>query len=423
MRLSTRSATAAALAVSFASIVAFGVPAAAHAPRDARAGGPRMDLEVQVTPPLAAGVTPGGRDAVVAVDAFGNRFAMARKEVATGVVAPDPRARAMARTGAWHWWSQDEGLTWENLDLLPRGAETALPELQDRAVTTDGARTYLAEVGAVGAVVTPVVATKRGRLTAQTPGVVPLLTTAAARPSLAAHGGKAVFLVVDGRASGTAQLHASSDGGATWTAGAVQLEGTSCELAADPRAGSRTVVAACLKGGQVLLHTSTDDGRTFTSRPLGAADARGGDDGAPSVDIARDGVPTVLSGLLLRRVLPRGTTTQDLRSEAGAYRATTVAVSDRGRVGVAAYRLVPGGAGWNVVVTVLTPGTAPVWSDFAFHDPAGRTAAAGPPSDRLSADMDPLGRVHVVWTATRVHSAELDSPLLRNVWSVRSTTS
>jgi len=72
---------------------------------------------------------------------------------------------------------------------------------------------------------------------------------------------------------------------------------------------------------------------------------------------------------------------------------------------------------------VLTPGKAPVWADFAFHDPAGRSATAGPPSDRLSADMDPLGRVHVVWTATRVHSAELDRPLLRNVWSVRSTTS
>ena len=418
MRLSTRSATAAALAA----VVALCVPAAAHAPRDARPGGPRMDLEVVVTPALTGSVSPGGRDAVVAVDAFGNRFAMARKEVATGVVAPDPRARTMARAGAWHWFSGDEGATWENLDLLPRGAEIALPEQQDRAVVSDGARSYLGEVGPTGAVVTPVLATKRGRFTAQTPGVVPVLTTQMARPSLAAHGGKAVFLATGGRGGGS-QLHASYDAGATWTTAPVVLDGTDCELAADPRRGSRTVLAACLQAGKVLLHTSTDDGRTFTTRSLGAADARGGDAGAPTADIATDGVPTVLSGLLLRRVLPRGTTTQDLRSEKGDYRATTLTVSDRGRVGVAAYRLLPGGTGWNVVVTVLTPGKAPVWADFAFHDPAGRSATAGPPSDRLSADMDQLGRVHVVWTATRVHSAELDRPLLRNVWSVRSTTS
>lgn len=381
-----------------------------------------MDLEVLVTPPLAASATPGGRDAVVSVDAFGNRFAMARKEVATSVVAPDPRARTLARAGAWHWASDDEGATWDNLDLLPRGAEVALPEQSDRALVSDGARTYFAEVGRAGAVVTPVLATKRGRFTAQVPGVVPLLTSAPARPALAAHGGSSVFLVVGGRLGGASQLHASYDGGASWSAAPVSLTGTACDAAADPRTGSRALAVACLDGGRVVLHTSTDDARTFRTQVLGAADTRGGDAGLPSLDIAADGLPTVLSGLLLRRVLPRGVTTQDLRSEPGQYRTTTVTVSDRSRVGVAAYRLLPGASGWNVVVTVFSPGRAPVWADFAFHDPAGRTAASGPPSDRLSADMDPLGRLHVLWTATRLHSAELDAPLLRNVWSVRSTT-
>lgn len=381
-----------------------------------------MDLEVLVTPTLAGSVTPGGRDAVVSVDSFGNRFAMARKEVVTAVVAPDPRARTMARAGAWHWFSDDEGATWDNLDLLPRGAELALPEQSDRALASDGARTYFAEVGRAGAVVTPVVATKRGRLTAQTPGLVPLLTGEPTRPSLAAHGGSSVFLVVGGRVGPGSQLHASYDGGASWSTAPVALSGSGCDAAADPRRGSRVVAVACLDGGQVVLHTSTDDGRTFRTRSLGAADTRGGDAGLPALDIAADGVPTVLSGLLLRRILPRGVTTQDLRSEAGAYRATTLTVSDRGRVGVAAYRRLPGSGGWNVVVTVLSPGRAPVWADFASHDPAGRSTA-GPPSDRLSLDMDPLGRVHLVWTATRLHSAETDSPLLRNVWSVRSATS
>lgn len=418
MRPSTRSATAAALAAA----VALGVPAAAHSPRDARPGGPRMDLEVQVTPPLAGSVSPGGRDAVVSVDAFGNRFVVARKEVATAVVAPDPRARAMTRVGAWHWVSDDEGSTWSNLDLLPRGAETALPERTDRDVVSDGARTYVAEVGPAGALVTPVVATRRGRYAAQTPGVVSVVASDVARPSLAAHG-RTVLLVTSAATGGGSQVSSSYDGGATWGAAAVSVPGTSCDAAADPRTGSRTVVLACLEGGDVVLHTSTDDGRTFRARRLGAADVRGGDAGLPQVDIGRDGVPAVLSGMVLRRLTTAGVTTQDLRSEAGDYRATALAVSAKGRVGVAAYRLLPGGSGWNVVVTVFSPGARPVWSDFAFHDPAGRSAAAGPPSDRVSVDVDPLGRISAVWTATRLHSAELDRPLLRNVWSVRSTTS
>lgn len=381
-----------------------------------------MDLEVQVTPPLAASISPGGRDAAVAVDSFGNRFAVARKEVATSVVAPDPRARTMARAGAWHWFSDDEGETWANLDLLPRGAETALPERTDRDVVSDGTRTYVAEVGPAGAVVTPVVATRRGRFEARTPGVVPLLTSDPERPSLAAHG-DTVLLVVGGRATGGSQLHASFDGGASWSTARALLAGTACDAAADPRPRSRTVVVACLDGDGIVLHTSTDDGGTFTARVLGPADTRGGDAGLPQVDIGADGVATVLTGMTLRRVLPRGVTTQDLRSEKGDYRATSLAVSGKGRVGVAAYRLLPGSSGWNIVVTVFTPGRVPVWADFAFHDPAGRSAAAGPPSDRSSVDFDPQGRIHLVWTATLLHSSELDRPVLRNVWSVRSTSS
>lgn len=419
MRLSTRSATAAALAAA----VALGVPAAAHSPRDAKPGGPRMDLEIQVTPPLAASASPGGRDAVVAVDAFGNRFAVARKEVATGVVAPDPRARTMARAGAWHWFSADEGDTWANLDLLPRGAESVLPERADRDVVSDGARTYLAEVGPAGAVVTPVVATRRGRLEAQAPGVVPVLSSGAARPSLAAHGGNTVLLVTATAQGGASQVHVSGDGGATWGTATATLPGTACDAAADRRRGSRAVHVACLVGSDVVLHTSVDDGGLFTSRTLGKADTRGGDAGLPQVAVGPDGVPHVLSGLLLRRVKPLRVQTQDLLSEKGAYRSTSLAVSRTGRVGVAAYRLLPGDSGWNVVITVLTPGTSPVWADFAYHDPAGRSAASGAPSDRTSVDFDPLGRVHLLWTATKLHSAELDAPVLRNVWSVRSTTS
>lgn len=410
MRPSLHLVTAAALAV----VVAGGVPALAHAPRDARPGGPRMDVEVQVTPPLATSVTPGGRDASLSVDGFGNRFAVARKEVLAGVVSPDPRARTMARTGAWQWTSDDEGATWTNLDLLPRGADALLPERADRDVTSSGTRTWVAETGPAGAVVVAVTATGRGRLVAGLPAVVPVVPAAGSRPALAAAGSTVVL--VTRAVTGGSQVSTSLDGGASWGRPS-PLAGTACDAAG----AGRLLAVVCLESSTVVLHTSRDGG-PYDTRALGPADVRGGDGGLPSVDIGPDGVPTVLTGLLVHRVGPRGATRQDLTGERGTYRTTTLAVSGRGRLGVAAYRLLPGDRGWNVVITVLSPGARPVWADFAAHEPAGRSAAAGPPSDRLSVDFDPLGQVHLLWTATRLHSAELDAPLLRNVWSVRSTS-
>ncbi len=402
-----------------AAVAVLGAPAAlAHAPRDHRPGSPLMDLEVLVTPAVTGRTTPGGADAVVSVDSFGNRFALARKEDAETLVGVDQRARAAARAGAWQWWSVDEGASWENLETLPRGAEVALPQGLGRDVASTGTRTYLAEVGPAGAVVTAVTATKRARVTAATPVVVPF-TTVPGRTALAA-GPSSVVLVVPA-ATGGSQVLGSRDGSA-WSTTPTPVTGTDCDVAVDRRSASKTVTVACLQAGKVLLHTSNNGGATFATRTLGSADTRGGDGGTPSVDMATDGTPFVSSGLQLWRVSPRAVTTQDARSEGGANRATAMAISHKGRVGMASYRKGPDGT-WTILVTVFTPGKSPVWSNFANHDPVSPPGAAAPPSPSIAVDFDAQGRIQVLWTSTLLHQKDLDRPLLRNVWSIRSTTS
>lgn len=403
-----RTATAALLAV-----VVVGAPSAlAHAPRDHRPGAPLMDLEVLVTPPVTGRTTPGGTDPVVSVDGFGNRFAMARKETVERGVGVDQRARAMVRAAPWLWTSADEGDTWDNLDLLPRGADALLPE-GDFDVASAGATTYVVTTTPAGAVLTRLTATKRGRVTAATPEPVPAPHLPGDDLALAAHASGAVLLV--GGPTGTA-VFALRDRAVKQVA---TLPQTSCDVAA----GATRAVVAC-RDGAAVTRTVVDlvSGRTTTT-PLGPADTRGGAPGTPSVDLAADGSSVVLSGTRLWRTTAAGrTSTQELRTEGGDHRATNVAVSHKGRVGVAAYRKGAQGT-WNVVVTVFTPGRRPVWSDFAFHDPASPPSASEPPSGRLAVDFDDKGRVQVLWTATFLHQADLDVPLLRNIWAVRSTTS
>lgn len=406
--ISRRTAVAAMLVAS----TALGVPAGAHSARDAKPGGPRMDLEVLVTPPVTGRTTPGGTDPVVSVDGFGNRFAMARKETAERGVGVDQRARAMVRVAPWLWTSADEGQSWDNLELLPRGADALLPE-GDFDVASAGATTYVVTTTPAGAVLTRLTATKRGRLTAATPEVVPAAHVPGTDLALAAHPSGAALLVAG--PTGTA-VFALRDKAVKQVATLTQ---TSCDIAT----GATQAVVACLDGSTVTRSViDLASGKTSTTA-LGAADTRGGGEGTPSVDLARDGSSVVLSGTRLWRTTPAGrTSAQDLRSEGGDHRATNVAVSHKGRVGVAAYRKGAQGT-WNVVVTVFTPGKRPVWSDFAFHDPASPPSASAPPSGRLAVDFDDKGRVQVLWTATFLHQSDLDVPLLRNIWAVRSTTS
>ena len=411
---SRRLRAAAALAVL---AVGAAAPAAlAHPAREERPGAPQLDREVLVPPPLDDQLTPGATDADVSVDGFGNRFTVAVKELPA---SPDPRAPRPARTAAWRWVSVDRGDSWDNVDVLPARADLLLPPASSVAVASDGPRTVLAEdLGGVVRV-QPVVAAGLGRFTAGTPAVVP--TGVARRVDVALRGTTALLLA--GHPGGGYAVHRSGDGGSSFSLGTVLPDVTGCSLAVDPRRWSKVVVASCTRGDQVVVDVSTDDGVSFTRRAVGRADGRT-PDRAPTVDVAPDGRLVVLSGMrmLVSRDGGRRWSSQDLQVERGEYRGSTLAVSPRGRVGVAAYRRTAPGAPWTVVTTIFTPGARPVLSDFTAHDPVAPAGASAPPSTRTSLEFGTDGRMQLVWTSTYLHSDDLDRPLLRNVWSIRSNS-
>lgn len=392
-------------------------PAAlAHPARDERPGAPALDREVLVPPPLDDQLTPGATDADVSVDGFGNRFTVALKELPA---SPDTRAPRPARTAAWRWVSVDRGDSWDNVDVLPARADLLLPPPTSVATASAGPLTVLVEDLGALVRVQPVLSTGLGRFTAGTPGVVP--SGLSRRVDVALRG--TTVLVLAGHPTGAYAVYRSTDGGSTFSLGTVLPEATGCSLAVDPRRSSKVVVVSCTRGDQVVADVSSDDGASFTRRTVGRSDSRTTDRSA-SMDVAPDGQLLVLSGMrmFVSRDGGRRWSTQDLQVERGEYRSSTLAVSPRGRVGVAAYRRTAPGEAWTVVTTIFTPGARPVLSDFTSHDPVAPVGAAAPPSPRTSLDFGTDGRMQLVWTSTHLHSRDLDRPLLRNVWSIRSNS-
>ena len=390
-------------------------PASAHNPRETPKGAPRMDLEVMVTPELEGRITPGGTDPLVSVDGFGNRFVVARKEDTQTVVGLDPRARAAVRASAWAWTSSDAGLTWQNLDVAPRGAEQLVPQSLSRDVASGGALTVIAENFGVSAVVHLVEAAGLGRLGSATLlSTTPIPGTVGGDLGVATNGSQA--LVVAAPQDGPSVVSRIPSGG-TVTAPGATLPGR-CDVAADPRKGSQTFWAACVDGASLVLHETRDAGATFTRR---AATPAGAD--RVQVDVGPDGTAYALVGTRLLALRSGRLLGQDLALPRGDVRGTSFAISNRGRVAMTTYHRGAPGETWTVPVALFSPGSRPVWYDFADHDPATPSGASQPPSDATSIDTDPQGRLQMVWSSTFLHSGELDRPLLRNVFTARSVTS
>jgi hypothetical protein len=290
---SARRLLALALVVTAGAGVLTALPAAAHNPRDTPKGAPRMDLEVMVTPELEGRITPGGTDPLVSVDGFGNRFVVARKEDAQTVVGVDQRARAAVRASAWAWTSSDDGLTWQNLDVLPRGAEQLVPQGVSRDVTSAGPVTLIAEDQGAVVLVHRVVAAGKGRLASTGTSVVGggLPGGTSSRVSVATNGKDALVAATSpGAAStGVARLDPA---GATATLDDT-LDGA-CELAADPRTAAATFWAVCTEAAGVALHRSRDGGAFQRVTRLGGG-------GPVSADVGPDGTLFVLSGSTLTR--------------------------------------------------------------------------------------------------------------------------
>ena len=390
-------------------------PAGAHNPRETPKGAPRMDLEVMVTPEIEGRITPGGTDPVVSVDGFGNRFVVARKEDAQSVVGVDPRARTATRASAWAWTSADAGLTWQNLDVAPRGAEQLLPQSLSRDVASGGPLTVVVENYGVSAVVHVIGAAGLGRLGSATSlSTTPVPGSVGGAVAVATNGRDA--LVVAAPESGPSSISSVPPAGTVTQAGPT-LPGR-CDVAADPRKGSRVFWAACVEAGSLVLHESRDAGTSFTRRST----APTGTDRV-QVDVGPDGTPYVLAGTRLLRLRAGRLIAQDLALPRGEVQGTSFAVSNRGRIAMTTYHRRAPGEPWTVPVALFSPGSRPVWYDFADHDPAAPAGATVPPSEWTSVDTDPSGRLQMVWSSTFLHSAELDRPLLRNVFTARSVTS
>lgn len=410
-----RRLVAAVLATAVGGGVLVAAPATAHNPRETPKGAPRMDLEVMVTPEIEGRITPGGTDPVVSVDGFGNRFVVARKEDTQAVVGVDPRARTATRASAWAWTSADAGLTWQNLDVAPRGAEQLLPQSLSRDVTSGGPLTLIVENYGVSAVVHVIGAAGLGRLGSATSlSTTPVPGTVGGDVAVATNGRDA--LVVAAPQDGPSSFSAVPPTGTVTSTGPT-LPGR-CDVAADPRKGSRTFWAACVESGAIVLHESRDAGATFARR----ATAPAGSDRV-QVDVGPDGVPYVLAGKRLLRLRAGRLLAQDLAVPRGDVAGLSFAVSGRGRIAASAYTRSAPGEGWHVQVALFPPGARPVWYDFADHDPATPSGASQPPSAATSVDTDPQGRLQVVWSSTFLHSTDLDRPLLRNVFTARSVTS
>ena len=411
------------LAVVLATAVGGGVlaavPAAAHNPRETPKGAPRMDLEVMVTPELEGRITPGGTDPVVSVDGFGNRFVVARKEDAQTVVGVDPRARTATRASAWAWTSADHGLTWTNLDVMPRGAEQLVPQSLSRDVASHGPLTVIVENYGATSVVHLVAAAGLGRLgSATTLSTNPLPGSFGGDVAVATNGRDAV--VVAAPQGGPSSFSQVSPRGTLTKQGPV-LPGR-CDVAADPRPATRRFWASCVVDGSVVLHESRDAGATFTRRASVAAASE-----RSQVDVGPDGIPYVLTGTKLAWLRGGRTVLQDLHLPRGEARGSAFAVSNKGRVAATSYHRERAGAPWTVTVTLFSPGSTPVWYGFSDHDPADSGDAPAPPSRSTSVDTDPLGRLQMVWASTFASVSLVDGQgafvRLRNVFAARSVTS
>lgn len=413
--------------LSAALLICAAVPALAHDGQDPRPGAARVDLEVLLTPALNGETSPGGQEGSVAVDSFGNVFAAALKENATRVVTADGRATTKTRLSSWRWSSGDDGETFQNVGRSPVQFDTYVPGGLSTAVASDDVgNSFFLEAYAGNVAITGVTATEKDAVastsvTTVAAGVANVRVRADAVGN-ALTTGRLYFIAGGLTVPSTPAVHSRPGSGTLDTL--ADLPGaTNCTLAADHRKGSRLVFAACSSQlGTADLWTSKDAGATFTRRQLNGGTPLD----APSVAVAPDGSPWVLvstgTQLMSHHITARGDVMKDLASEKGTWRGGVLDVSKKGRLGLAAYHLAPGGKAWHARLSVVSPGVSPLWVDFASHDPVS-APTEGPPDSAPAVAFGPDSLLHVVWGSTKVTIPGSTSALLRNIWSVRTLSS
>lgn len=381
------------------------LPARAHTGADRRKGATQFDLEVKVSKPEQPAYDPR-----VVSDSFGNLYLTGRKETPA---SPDDRLTTKARTSSWRWTSADGGATWTALSGVPAETDARLAGTATDVAVDDKDHVYVLDAP----LLLRYSATALGQVTFDGVAAVP-----AAQPTAVVARGDGVVLVLAGTT-----LYASYDGGQTFGAQGYAFAGaTDCRVATGP---AKAVYASCLDGtGHVLLFASHDDARTFDRTTVTTYDAAASLVDVPPVAVTPDG-----DVYLLRPVTTSETTLFLMRSTDGGrtwaeHRATgehmlmthlSLTTSRDGRLGAAMYISPKQGERWFVGAGMFTPATTLLVVSFADHTPtAGRGAA--PPDGAPDVTFLPDSRLAVTWTVVAQQKPTDTSPLLQDVWFVRS---
>ncbi|MDX6225892.1 MAG: repeat-like domain, partial [Frankiales bacterium] len=394
----------------------------AHEGHDTRPGATRFDLEVKITKTAEGGVAPS-----VAADAFGNQFAVARKDAEPGT--SDSRSQTPARAAAWRWWSADHGVTWTDLPGLPAALDTEEAGFGGDVATDDNGGVYVVDDHGAALSFLRWKASGLGDLAFD--GLVPMHLAGAGtgRPRLVAHGAGHLLLLWP-QATGTAVL-VSTDAANSFTQVATIVGATCSGAAARHRAGYALV---CTDGTATRVYVAPHDSGDFgggTALPaLSTAVV-----GTPSVAVDRRGhvFVAVTHGAGLKQPIDmvqsadRGRTwsaPRRLDDIHGAFRQVEITAAPDGRLGVAAYMREFSDGPWEVVGSVFNAdhGPGPLLESFAKHTPVTDKATAEPPGDRLGAAFDGESRMSIVWSAnnTKVLPTGANDKVARDVWFVRT---
>jgi hypothetical protein len=380
------------------------LPALAHSGADRRPGATQFDLEVKISRPQQPGYDPR-----VVADRYGNLYAVARGETPASA---DDRAATKARVSSWRWTSADGGATWA---AMPGAADSAVYGGRP-TVATAGAHAYVYDAP----LLLRYTATALGAVTFV--GATPVAGPAPdAEPYLAAHGTH-VFLL-----TGTT-LYVSADGGQTFgPAGHAFTGAAGCRLAADAKTA---VYVSCLDGaGHVTVSASHDDGATFTTANVAAYDPADPLLSVPPVAVTPDGVVYVLrattgaaySDFFLLRSADGGRTWTSRDASDDKVRATalTLSAAPDGRLGASMYISAANGERWFVGAGIFTTTAKLLVVSYADHTPvAGR--GAPPPEGSPGTAFLPDSRLAVIWTVVATTVPGRTTPLLQDVWFVRS---
>lgn len=410
-------------------LVAAQAPALGHSGHDRRPGAAQFDLEVRVTGETEHGVAPA-----VAADSYGNLFAVGRKELPAEA---DGRGGTAARAASWRWFSADGGATWRALpEPLDHALTTSPSEASDVAVVGAG-RVYIVDAHHAGAVLHRYRSTGLGAVAHDVS--VPVVTGGApdVAPALAAHGDAVFYLAGstsrtgapvpathgNGYGPGRVAVYRSVDGGASFDAAGYSLRNSdACDVAADPRRGSRDVYVVCVDASRaVVVFASHDDGATFDRVPVGRY---GGDTPSPpAVAVTRDGAVRVVvadGGSLVLYASQDGGRTWRSRSATrdryDRFVQPSLAAAPDGRLGFSSYAR--NGRRWHVVAGVFDADSTLLVVNFAEHTPVVPDGVDVPPGGHPGIAFTPDSRAAVVWSV-----ADEESPagggLLHAVWSVR----